>query len=124
MYASIALDNTGIPAIAYFRRGNYNTGSALEDGPSTALVYVIATRTQPTTKDHWTIVGAGNTVGGDVDAANRPAPPCNNACSSTQVGVVDPAAAGGDRCASPSSAACNPGQTPSGCTGNQTCVED
>jgi hypothetical protein len=124
MYASIALDNTGIPAIAYFRRGSYNPGSTLEDGASTALIYAVAKKTQPLTAADWVVVGTGNTVGGDVEAANRPAAPCNNACSSTQVCVVDPAAATGDRCATPSTAQCNPGQTPAGCTGTQTCVED
>jgi len=46
-----------------------------------ALVYAIAKKTQPLTKDDWAVIGSGNTVGGDVDQANRPAPPCNNACT-------------------------------------------
>ena len=117
MYASIALDKTGIPAIAYFRRGSYNPVTAAEDGPSTGLVYAVAKRTQPTTKDDWTVVG-------DVEAVNRPPPPCNDSCSSTQICIADPNAAGGERCADKSAAQCNPTSSPAGCTGNQVCVQD
>src|SRR5262249_11657839 len=41
-----------------------------------------------------------------------------------QVCIVDPNAASGDRCATRSTAQCNPTQSPSGCTGNQVCVQD
>jgi len=74
MYASIALDSNGIPAIAYFRRGSYDAAAGAETGPSTALLYVIATKTQPLTASDWVVVGAGNAVGGDVDTALRPPP--------------------------------------------------
>ena len=117
MYASIALDKSGVPAIAYFRRADYDAASATETGPSTALVYAVAKRTQPLTRDDWTVVG-------DVDHANRPPPPCNNLCTSTQVCVADPNATGGQRCAEKSTAQCNATQTPAGCTGNQVCVKD
>jgi hypothetical protein len=117
MYASIALDKSGVPAIAYFRRGNYDPSTATETGVSTALVYAVAKRAQPVTKDDWVVVG-------DVDQANRPPPPCNNKCTGTQICVADANAAGGQRCADKSTAICNPTQTPSGCTGNQVCVQD
>jgi hypothetical protein len=124
MYASIALDASGIPAIAYFRRGSYDANAVAETGPSTALLYAVAKRTQPLTKDDWVVVGAGNAVGADVDQANRPPPPCNSACGSSQICVVDPNSATGDRCADKSTAQCNPTLTPAGCTGNQVCVVD
>ena len=124
MYASIALDANGIPAIAYFRRGSYDPAALAETGPSTALLYAVANRTQPTTRDHWAVVGAGNVVGGDVDSAPRPTPPCSGSCTSSQICVVDPATASGDRCAAKSTAQCNPTSTPAGCVGNQVCVVD
>ncbi|MCA1826344.1 MAG: hypothetical protein ABR567_03460 [Myxococcales bacterium] len=117
MYASLALDKTGVPAIAYFRRGDYDAASATETGLSTALVYAVAKRPQPLTRDDWVVVG-------DVDRANRPPPPCNNLCTNTQICVADPNAAGGQRCAEKSTAQCNATQTPAGCTGNQVCVQD
>lgn len=111
MYASIALDKAGHPAIAYFRRGSYDPVAGTETGPSTGLLYAYATRAQPLTKDDWKVVG-------DVDALDRPPPPCNDACSSTQYCIVDPNAVGGQRCADKSSACA------SACTGNQACVAD
>ena len=72
MYASIALDSSGIPAIAYFRRGSYDAAAVAETGPSTALLYAVAKRTQPLSKDDWTVVGAGNAPFADVDSATRP----------------------------------------------------
>ena len=124
MYASIALDANGIPAIAYFRRGSYDAAAGAETGPSTALLYAVAKRTQPLTAADWVVVGAGNAVGADVDTALRPPPPCNNACTSAQICVVDANAAGGQRCADKSTAQCNATSTPAGCTGNQVCVVD
>ncbi len=124
MYASIALDASGLPAIAYFRRGSYDPAALAETGPSTALLYAVANRTQPTSKDHWTVVGKGNLVGADVDSALRPPPPCNGGCTSTQICVVDAGTSSGDRCAGKSTAQCNPTSTPAGCVGNQVCVVD
>jgi hypothetical protein len=64
-------------------------------------------------------------VVGDVETAARPPPPCNNACSSTQICVADPNAANGERCAARSTAQClHSDGTPPGCTGNQACVID
>ncbi len=118
MYASIALDKNGIPAIAYFRRGSYDAAAGAETGPSTALVYAVAKKAQPSTKDDWTVVG-------DVEQANRPAPPCNNACTGSQICIADPNAAGGERCATSSTAQCvHVGGSAPGCTGTQACVLD
>ncbi len=124
MYASIAIDSNGIPAIAYFRRGSYDAAAGAETGASTALLYAVAKKTQPLTAADWVVVGAGNVAGAEVEKADRPSPPCNNACTATQVCVVDPNTASGDRCADKSATACNPGSTPAGCTGNQICVVD
>jgi hypothetical protein len=118
LYASIALDKTGIPAIAYFRRGSYDAAAHAETGPSTALVYAVAKKTQPLNRDDWTVVG-------DVEAVNRPNPPCNNACTTSQICVVDPNAPSGDRCATKSSVQClhTDGSAP-GCIGKNACVLD
>jgi len=68
MYASLAIGKSGIPAIAYFRRGSYDASKGNESGPSTALVYAAAKKPQPLTRDDWTVVG-------DVEQADRPASP-------------------------------------------------
>jgi hypothetical protein len=112
MYASLALDKNGIPAIAYFRRSSYDAAAAAETGRSTALVYAVAKRTQPLTAADWQVVG-------DVEQATRPPPPCNNACTSAQICVLDENAADGERCAEKSIEQCDPG-----CTGNEICVLD
>jgi hypothetical protein len=118
MYASIAIDRNGIPAIAYFRRGSFDAATGAETGASTALIYAAAKKTQPLNKDDWAVVG-------DVDQANRPPPPCNNACKSIETCVVDENAPNNDRCATKATAQClhTDGSAP-GCTGNQTCVAD
>ena len=117
MYSSIALDKNGIPAIAYFRKGDYDAGSHTETGRNTALLYAVAKKTQPLTKDDWTVF--------EVEAALRPNPPCNNACSATQLCVVDANATDGERCATKSTATClHTDGTAPGCTGNNACVLD
>ncbi len=112
MYASIAIDRNGIPAIAYFRRGSFDAATGAETGASTALIYAAAKKTQPLNKDDWAVVG-------DVDQANRPPPPCNNACKSIETCVVDENAPNNDRCATKATAQClhTAGSAP-GCTGN------
>ena len=108
MYASIALDSHGIPAIAYFRRGDFNSASGSEDGSSTALVYAYAKRTQPLSKDDWTVVG-------DVDQLDRPLPACGGPCDSTQACVQDGAV---QQCENKSTACTNT------CSSGQACVID
>ncbi len=118
MYASIAIDRNGIPAIAYFRRGSFDAATGAETGASTALIYAAAKKTQPLNKDDWAVVG-------DVDQANRLPPPCNNACKSIETCVVDENAPNNDRCATKATAQClHTDGSPPGCTGNQTCVAD
>jgi hypothetical protein len=109
LYSSIALDNTGAPAIAYFRRASYDAGSASETGLVTGLVYAVAKKAQPRSAADWQVVG-------DVDSANRPRVPCNNSCASGQVCVIDSAQPTGDRCGIQSTA-CTPA-----CTGRQVCT--
>ena len=78
LYTSIALMANGTPAIAYFRRGSYDPSAKNEQGPSTALVYAVATKVQPLLPADWKVVG-------DVDALNRPPPPCNNGCKTGEL---------------------------------------
>jgi hypothetical protein len=85
MYASIALDSNGIPAIAYFRRGSYDAVARAETGPSTALLYAVAKRAQPLSKADWVVVGAGNAF--DVDAALRPPPQAAEVLGELPTGV-------------------------------------
>jgi len=103
LYASIALDKTGVPAIAYFRRGDFNASSGAEDGPSTGLVYAYAKRTQPLTAADWQVVG-------DVEALNRPPPVCGGPCPTNQLCVQDGALQQCEYKSPSCTAACGTGQ--------------
>ena len=109
LYTSIAVTSQGVPAIAYYRRASYDATSKRETGLHTGVVYAIALKAEPMTSADWKVVG-------DVDAADRPAPACNNACTSTQVCVTD---GGADRCAQPAPASnpCMPA-----CSSTTSCV--
>ncbi len=111
LYTSIALMTNGTPAIAYFRRGSYDTKAKNEQGPSTALVYAVATKAQPLAAADWKVIG-------DVDSLNRPPPPCDNGCKTSEICIDDPNAANGQRCAV-TAPACTPA-----CTGTNLCVKD
>ena len=110
LYSSLALTSGNVPAIAYFRRGTYDATAQAETGLSTALVYAVAKTAQPQNRGDWIVVG-------DVEALNKPTPPCGAGCPSGQLCVDE----GGSqsRCARPaaSSAPC-----PVACTGTQACV--
>jgi len=117
LYSSIALTSGNLPAIAYFRRGNFDPARQSETGPSTALVYAVAKMAQPTSAADWTVVG-------DVETALKPRKPCADACAAGQVCVLDNAQPSGDRCtnqtSSPSVCAnpvCGSGQD---CVNNST----
>ena len=108
LYTSIALTSGGVPAIAYFRKASYLAAPVdAEVGLSTAVSYILAKKAQPLTRDDWYAPV-------DVEKADRPAPPCNGTCSTSQVCVTDGAS---QRCASPA-----PTCTPS-CSGKATCVQ-
>lgn len=107
LFSSIALTSTGVPAIAYFRRGSANGQN--EAGPSTALLYAVASKAQPGARSDWTVI--------EVEKADRPAVPCGGACASDRVCVADAATPTGDRCAKPAPT-CAPA-----CSGKNTCVK-
>jgi hypothetical protein len=111
LYTSIALMTNGTPAIAYFRRGSYDSGAKNEQGSSTALIYAVATKVQPLVAADWKVIG-------DLDTLNRPPPPCNNGCRSSETCIDDPNAANGQRCAV-ATTACAPA-----CTATSLCVKD
>jgi hypothetical protein len=110
LYSSIALNSQGVPAIAYFRRGSYDSTVQAETGTSTALIYAVAKSSRPASATDWLVVG-------DVDQLNKPAQPCGAGCPSGQLCVDE--GGGQNRCAKPAPAVapCNPG-----CTGSQACV--
>jgi hypothetical protein len=109
LYSSIALDNTGIPAIAYFRRASYDAGAQSETGLSTALLYAVAKKTQPQSAADWVVIG-------DVDSAPRVRTPCNDSCAQGQVCVIDSTQPTGDRCGTQVTSCIT------ACTGKQICT--
>ena len=112
LYSSIALTAAGVPAIAYFRRASYvGAPTDAEVGLNTAVMYVVAKKVQPLTRDDWSAPIV-------VESRDRTAPPCNGACTTAQVCVADPNAPNQQRCATTA-----PTCTPT-CAGSQTCVLD
>ena len=112
LYSSLALTSQGVPAVAYFRRGNYDATAKAETGISTALVYAIAKTAQPQTRGDWIVLG-------DVEQANKPTPPCGAGCPTGQLCVDE--GSGQSRCARPA-ASTAPCTNPS-CAGTQACVQ-